>query len=300
MGLWMFQHPHTSRFGERSMPTPSDSSYPENLSDGDQQRAKICSRSNCEFGAIPQPVSNFSKRAANTSDGLSSECKACRRESRNKWRLAHRDYCNVLNKEWQLNNKEYANALRREKRNANREHVNAVQRDWKNNNPEKVKQSYKTFHERHPDYNKDRWSKWKAEHPEWEWSGQSKTPIRYEEHNGWAAKAVGRVKNRAKRNGIPFGMNKEDLLDLITGKLPVFCAIFNHFQLDYYAGPDQRRWASVDRIKPELGYVTGNVRVISMSANMAKLDGIGDIFPVKPTSKHKPPMPDQPSLFDDL
>jgi hypothetical protein len=283
------------------MPTPSDSSYPENPISGQQQDTKICSRSDCEFAGVLQPLENFNKRKLAHGYTVSSECKTCRRVDRKKWQDNHKEYVRENRKLWRAENKEYANALRREKRNQNREHVNAVLRDWKLNNPSKVKEYYKTFHEKHPDYNKGRGvTKWREDHPEQEWIGQAKYPIRYDEHNGWAAKAISRCKNRSKRVGIPFGMEKCDLLDPLTGKLPVFCAIFQHFQLDYYAGPDQRRWASVDRIKPELGYITGNVRVISMSANMAKLDGIGDVFPIKSTAKKKPPSPDQPSLFDGI
>jgi len=263
------------------MPTPSESSYPENSTGDEQKKTKICSRKNCEFNGSPQPIEDFNKRKLAHGYGISSECKTCRSADRKKWQEEHKEYVREKRKEWRAENKEHANALRREKRSNNREKVNSDLREWKKNNPDKVKEHYKTFHEKHPDYNKDRVAKWKEDHPEQEWIGKSKPPIRYDEHNGWAAKAVGRCKNRAKRNGIMFGIDKTDLFDPVTGKLPVFCSIFTHFQLDYYAGPDQRRWASVDRIKPELGYVKGNVRVISMSANMAKLNGIGDIFPIK-------------------
>ena len=57
-------------------------------------------------------------------------------------------------------------------------------------------------------------------------------------------------------------------------------------RLDYAGGGDRRLWASVDRIKPELGYVKGNVRVISLAANMAKMDSEVDIikpYPQPPT-----------------
>ena len=282
------------------MLTPSESSYPENPHGDEHSKTKICLKSSCEYKGTPQPIENFFKRKLAHGYGLDSECKTCRRVDRKKWQDDHKEYRQDRNREWIRNNKEYINALRREKREKNKDHVNEVMREWKKKNTEKAKEYYATFHEQHPDYNKDKLAKWKEDHPEVEWIGKSKASIRYDEHFGWAAKAVGRCKNRAKRNGIPFDMNKDDLLDPTTGKLPVFCSIFTHFQLDYAAGTDQRRWASVDRIKPELGYVRGNVRVISMSANMAKLDGIGDVFPVKPTPKPKPPNPDQPSLFDGI
>jgi hypothetical protein len=70
--------------------------------------------------------------------------------------------------------------------------------------------------------------------------------------------------------------------------------------LIYDGSGDRRCWASVDKIIPSVGYVSGNVRIISMAANMAKLDGIGDILQLKPAPKSKPPIPDYPFLFDGL
>lgn len=78
---------------------------------------------------------------------------------------------------------------------------------------------------------------------------------------------------RSKAKGVPYSLEASDLMDENTGELPVFCRIFPHIRLDYCAGPDQRLWASLDRIVPELGYVSGNVWVISKAANTWKSNG---------------------------
>jgi hypothetical protein len=67
-------------------------------------------------------------------------------------------------------------------------------------------------------------------------------------------------------------MTPEDLYGP-GGTLPIFCAIFPHIRLDYQHGEDRRTWATVDRIVPQLGYVTGNVHVISNAANIWKSNG---------------------------
>lgn len=108
----------------------------------------------------------------------------------------------------------------------------------------------------------------------------------------WAASSVSRCRSRAARKNLPFDLEGSDLFPL-----PEFCPVFG-LRLDYNAGPNLRIQASVDRIIPALGYVKGNVRVISRSANLAKMDGIGDVF-VRRVPKQKK-NDDQLSLFGNI
>jgi hypothetical protein len=96
-----------------------------------------------------------------------------------------------------------------------------------------------------------------------------KKPLRLE---NWAEFRIIQIQRRASKNGLPFNIDQSDL-----SPLPKFCSVFG-LELDYTAGRDRRFWASVDRIKPALGYVKGNVRIISMAANAAKFDGDGDLI----------------------
>jgi hypothetical protein len=82
------------------------------------------------------------------------------------------------------------------------------------------------------------------------------------------------AKNRAKKENIPFTLRLEDLIAL---KFPDKCPIFNiplkqnkQFHKDYSP--------SLDRIIPELGYVKGNVAIISWKANSLKSNGTIDDF----------------------
>jgi hypothetical protein len=89
----------------------------------------------------------------------------------------------------------------------------------------------------------------------------------------WEEKAADRCNKRAHKKGLPSGMKPADLYDPNTGALPVFCPIFPDTRLDYQSGPNRRTWASVDRKIPALGYVSGNVWVVSNSANTWKSNG---------------------------
>ena len=80
-----------------------------------------------------------------------------------------------------------------------------------------------------------------------------------------AERMIYRVKHRAKRNGTPFDITFEDI------QVPEICPVLG---LSIKNGVGTGRWQdcspSLDRIKPELGYVKGNIRVISARANLLK------------------------------
>jgi hypothetical protein len=83
----------------------------------------------------------------------------------------------------------------------------------------------------------------------------------------WAKRACYQIKHKAKELGIAFDLRPEDL------PAPAVCP-FTLLPFDFGPknGKPSPRSATVDRIRPDKGYVRGNVRVISMRANVAKSD----------------------------
>ena len=75
------------------------------------------------------------------------------------------------------------------------------------------------------------------------------------------------AKHRAKVKNVPFSIEPSDI------KIPEFCPVFGT-KIEYgrckVKGKTRANAASLDRIIPELGYVKGNVRVISYRANTMK------------------------------
>lgn len=76
---------------------------------------------------------------------------------------------------------------------------------------------------------------------------------------------IQRIRSRAKLNNIPFDLTKEDIV------IPSVCPVLGiPLQVsDGKAGPNS---ISLDRINPELGYIRGNIVVISHKANTIKSD----------------------------
>lgn len=75
------------------------------------------------------------------------------------------------------------------------------------------------------------------------------------------------AKHRAKRADMPFDLTKEDIV------IPEFCPVLG-MKLVCNAGTGSAKQdsPSLDKIIPELGYVRGNVQVISYLANVMKHD----------------------------
>ena len=73
------------------------------------------------------------------------------------------------------------------------------------------------------------------------------------------------AKARAKRLGLDFTISREDIV------IPEYCPALG-IKLEVGEGGPKRNSPSVDRIKPELGYVPGNIVVVSHKANSMKND----------------------------
>ena len=77
-----------------------------------------------------------------------------------------------------------------------------------------------------------------------------------------AANLVERARQRAARGGLAFNLRREDVV------VPTICPVLG---VPLILGASRSRYSpSLDRIRPTLGYVRGNVRVISDQANRLK------------------------------
>lgn len=78
------------------------------------------------------------------------------------------------------------------------------------------------------------------------------------------------ARNRARRLDVPFNLTADDVV------IPDLCPVLGIKIICSIGGPRRKGFLpespSIDRIVPELGYVKGNVSVISMRANRLKND----------------------------
>lgn len=87
----------------------------------------------------------------------------------------------------------------------------------------------------------------------------------FRDRDRWPQRALVKLRCRCKKKGVPFNLTVEDL------QIPDVCpALGTPFVLG-----SGNRWRgdanpSIDRLRPELGYVKGNVKIISWRANNLK------------------------------
>lgn len=125
------------------------------------------------------------------------------------------------------------------------------------------------FMTRHPERKRASWrratAKRYATDPDTFKAGVMRSAAKYPERVLWNA-----AKHRARKYGIPFSITPQSLLPL-----PATCPIFG-VTLEYGGGKGKGynpNAASLDQRDPALGYVPGNVLVMSRRANSIKNDG---------------------------
>jgi hypothetical protein len=79
----------------------------------------------------------------------------------------------------------------------------------------------------------------------------------------WVARALANIRAECRNKGIPFAIEPSDLI------LPERCPVLG-FPLEVARGQAKYNSPSIDRLIPALGYVRGNVDVISYLANTLK------------------------------
>ena len=88
-------------------------------------------------------------------------------------------------------------------------------------------------------------------------------------HNNPARFMWQRAKERSKATGIPFDISVDDVV------VPSVCPVFG-FSLEHHTGKAEENSPALDRVIPALGYIKGNVRVISHKANVIKNNATPD------------------------
>ena len=89
---------------------------------------------------------------------------------------------------------------------------------------------------------------------------------------GWLVTKVARLKQSAKKRGVPFDLTWEELESV---GMPAYCK-YLEIELDYSSDTLVPQSPSVNRIDPTKGYFVGNIEVISNMANSMLLNATPD------------------------
>lgn len=115
----------------------------------------------------------------------------------------------------------------------------------------------KTCHQKHKQNNKSKY----------EWYLKNRDRVistnKVKRKNNPKANMLATAKHRAKKNDLPFSITVDDF------DIPEYCPILK-IKLEVNDGIALNNSPSLDKIIPELGYVVGNIQVISKLANSMK------------------------------
>lgn len=84
----------------------------------------------------------------------------------------------------------------------------------------------------------------------------------------WAEENVIDKRRKCKKRGLPFALTKDYLLSIAPATCPVFGVPLTYGWVGKRGGEPHS--PSVDRIVPELGYVPGNIIIVSHLANIVR------------------------------
>jgi hypothetical protein len=135
---------------------------------------------------------------------------------------------------------------------ANKEKKRLQGKEWANNNKDRVRELSRLNAQKR-----------REENPE----GYREAAIRYEKKNPEKI-LLKAAKTRATKKGFDFSITSEDI------QIPEFCPLLGiklEFKRGHGRGPNDNS-PTLDRINSELGYIKGNVWVISAKANRIKTD----------------------------
>lgn len=130
------------------------------------------------------------------------------------------------------------------RRTAQKKHITQLGKTWRENNKDKTKRYGENHYKNHKDDYTTRSRRWRENNPE--------------------RKILARLRAGAKKEHIPFNLELEDV------KIPNICPVLGIALERGREAFKKLQCPSADRIVPKLGYVRGNVRFISLRANLIK------------------------------
>jgi len=122
---------------------------------------------------------------------------------------------------------------------------------------------------RDPIDNRQRVKEWQKANPE---KKRAQSRRNYESRRAditrWLARTLSTTRAHCSRKEIPFATTAEGIVELF-GIQSGICALTSR-ELIWGSNGVQRDSLSLDRIEPSLGYVPGNIRLVTYQANMAR------------------------------
>jgi hypothetical protein len=175
--------------------------------------------------------------------------------------------CKDKRKDRDIRNQEVLSQKRKAYYQDNRDEILEDRKSYYQENKEEVlarnKLNYETNKEEYLEYKKEYYQENKEHLLELSKQDRVAHPAKYLLKN---------AKERAEKKNLPFDITEDDIV------IPEICPVFGIPIVVGSSLEERDNSPSLDRVIPKLGYVKGNVRVISFKANSLKRDGCVEDF----------------------
>jgi len=212
----------------------------------------------CKTCKEEKDITEFPKNK-NGKDGYESTCKTCKkikiaeRLEKNKTNLQSEKVCNTCKRLLPIENYSVNNNLKYGRSNRCKECDKKVWSVYKEDNKERINKEYVERYHSDPEFREHRLNTGKKTY--------NKRKIEYPEKM-----ILQSAKARAKEKNWDFNLDESDII------FPVYCPILGIELVRGGVGIQTFNSPSIDRIDSKKGYIKGNVRIISLRANMMKND----------------------------
>lgn len=213
----------------------------------------------CSRCGVEKPLEDFGKDQY-TKDGKRIYCKACVLVTSRIWRKENPQRVTEIKAKSYEKNSEKSRKYSRRWRKENPERVKDNKRLWRETNREKLRAHLRAKYRENPKKVIDSVRLWTQKNANVVKKRKREAFLRNPEKAMWQ-----NAKSRAKKKGIPFSISVEDI------KIPEICPILK-IPLQHATVIHKQGSPTVDRIVTRLGYIPGNVWVISHRANQLKND----------------------------
>lgn len=162
---------------------------------------KRCTKCEQEYPATPE----YFERDKQKRDGLSSQCKQCRRATKQIYRDENRDEYRRKMREWHASHRDKSHEHGAKWRNANREHIRVHARLYRIENQEKIRTYNLAYQSARPEVGREATRRWRLRNPDY-----SKHSSRLYRLKNPIASIINKAIRRARKYKLPNSFNKHD------------------------------------------------------------------------------------------
>jgi hypothetical protein len=183
-----------------------------------------------------------------------------------KYYESHKTSINAKSSEYKKKNKDMITLYNKKYYKENKEKIDSKWKEYYENNKETILSQKRS-------YQKENKVKISLQKKSYDMEPVNKFAKYGRRINNWQSYLISSARHSAKKRGIEFNISENDIIDPAISTCPIF-----HTKFEIGAGKLSIYSATIDRIDNSIGYIPGNVWVISALANRIKHEAGPDLI----------------------